>query len=56
MDYCWLANATSWPQYQSFLGTQNWTMVQHLPTDCGGINVDFDAMNAKMRDVGQFRP
>jgi len=56
VDYCWLANATGWPGYTSFYNSKNWTMTQGLPKDCGGINVDFDVVNANMRDIGAFRP
>jgi hypothetical protein len=56
VDFCWLSNAKGWPQYQAFLATNQWTMVQHLPQDCGGKNVDFNVVNADLRDLGAFRP
>lgn len=56
VDYCWLANAQSWPNYQDSLSTDNWVLLQKLPQDCGGKNVDFDVMNSRARDFGQFRP
>lgn len=56
VDFCWLANATSWPSYSSVVATDNWVLRQKLPSDCGGKNVDFDVMNTKTRDMGQFRP
>ncbi|MGZ3649857.1 MAG: glycoside hydrolase domain-containing protein [Bdellovibrionota bacterium] len=56
IDHCWLANATSWPGYSSFLATNTWAMKQGLPRDCGGKNVDFDVANPAIRDLGQFRP
>jgi hypothetical protein len=55
-DFCWLSNATGWPGYQAFQATKQWTMVQKLPTNCGGKNVDFNIVNAEMRDIGAFRP
>jgi hypothetical protein len=56
VDYCWLANAKGWPNYGAVLASDDWVMLQKLPQDCGGKNVDFDAMNSKARDIGQFRP
>jgi hypothetical protein len=56
VDLCWLANATAWPGYREFLDGRSWTMVQRLPTDCGGKNVDFNVVNSSLRDLGQFRP
>ncbi len=55
-DFCWLANATGWPGYAAFKATKDWTMVQTLPRNCGGKNVDFNLVNAELRDLGQFRP
>lgn len=55
-DYCWLANATGWTGYSTFKATNRWTMVQKLPTDCGGKNVDFDEVNPSMREIGAWRP
>lgn len=55
-DYCWLANATGWTGYATFKATNRWTMVQKLPTDCGGKEVDFNVVNTAMRDIGSWRP
>jgi hypothetical protein len=56
VDYCWLANAKSWPNYSTVLATDDWVLSQKLPQNCGGKNVDFDVMNTRARDLGQFRP
>ncbi|HEY8279393.1 MAG TPA: glycoside hydrolase domain-containing protein [Bdellovibrionota bacterium] len=56
VDYCWLANAKGWPGYSSFYATNKWTMVQKVPQDCGGKNVDFNVVNPQIPDLGQFRP
>ena len=32
VDYCWLANATAWPGYQSFEASKRWILKQHLTT------------------------
>lgn len=55
-DYCWLANATGWTGYSTFKATNRWTMVQTLPKNCGGKNVDFNTVNTAMRDIGSWRP
>ena len=55
-DYCWLANATSWPGYADFEATKRWVLKQHLPTrkaNCFGVEVDLNSGNA---DFGQWRP
>jgi len=56
-DYCWLANATSWPGYADFEATKRWVLKQHLPTrkaQCFGVEVDLNSSNAV--DFGQWRP
>src|SRR5262249_2660968 len=59
VDYCWLANATSWPGYVEFEATQRWVLKQHLPTqkaNCFGVEVDLNSSNAAGADFGQWRP
>ena len=59
VDYCWLANATSWPGYVDFEATKRWVLKQHLPTrkgDCFGVEVDLTPGNAATVDFGQWRP
>jgi hypothetical protein len=58
-DYCWLANATSWPGYVDFEATKRWVLKQHLPTrkgDCFGVEVDLNSGNAATADFGQWQP
>jgi len=57
--YCWLANATGWPGYQSFEAKRTWVLKQHLPTrkaDCFGMEVDLNSGNGSGRDFGQWKP
>jgi hypothetical protein len=59
VDYCWLANATSWPGYVDFEATKKWVLKQHLPTrkaDCFGVEVDLNSGNATNVNFGQWRP
>jgi len=59
VDYCWLANATSWPGYVEFEATQRWVLKQHLPTpkaNCFGVEVDLNSGNAAASDFGQWKP
>ena len=59
VDYCWLANATSWPGYVDFEASKRWVLKQHLPTrkaDCFGVEVDLNSGNAAAVDFGQWRP
>jgi Rv2525c-like, glycoside hydrolase-like domain len=53
---CWLANAKSWPGYNAYYNTMNWSLVQLVPADldCGGQEVDFNLTNGKDVDHGQF--
>ncbi|ESZ78665.1 glycoside hydrolase domain-containing protein [Mesorhizobium sp. L103C105A0] len=53
VDLCWLANATSWPEFRPAQQSGKWALLQTLPEDCGGINVDFDVIG-KNSDYGQF--
>ena len=59
VDYCWLANATSWPGYADFEATKRWVLKQHLPTrraNCFGVEVDLNSGNAAAVDFGQWKP
>ncbi|MGZ8368277.1 MAG: glycoside hydrolase domain-containing protein, partial [Rhodoplanes sp.] len=51
-ELCWLANAKSWPDYDAYFETMEWSLVQLLPADCGGRNVDFNL--TRRVDYGQF--
>lgn len=53
-EFCWLANAKSWPEYDKYFASKKWRLVQTLPQDCGGRNVDFDFTNGTDTDFGQF--
>jgi hypothetical protein len=56
---CWLANATSWPGYDTFEPTKRWVLKQHLPTkksDCFGTEVDLNSGNGASDDFGQWKP
>jgi hypothetical protein len=55
IDYCWLANARSWPGYGKSDDGKMWALKQTLPEDCAGINVDFDVVNSSNVNFGQFR-
>lgn len=51
-ELCWLSNAKGWPGYQAYFETMEWSLVQLLPADCGGRNVDFNLTSRA--DYGQF--
>jgi hypothetical protein len=54
---CWLANATSWPEYEAFERTNRWSLKQSLPTKrCFGEEVDLNVVNPRSSDFGQWRP
>jgi hypothetical protein len=54
IDICWLANARSWPGYDSFQRSGKWALQQFLPENCGGKNVDFNVVNKNAHDYGDF--
>jgi hypothetical protein len=55
--YCWLANATSWPEYESFEKTKRWSLKQFLPTrPCFGEEVNLNVVNTRLHNFGQWRP
>lgn len=55
--YCWLANATSWPEYDLFEKTKRWNLKQLLPTKgCFGEEVDLNIVNTRSGAFGQWRP
>jgi hypothetical protein len=59
VQFCWLANATSWPGYAQFESTRKWVLKQHLPTrkaDCFGVEVDLNSGNGSTDDFGQWKP
>lgn len=53
---CWLAGVRSWPDYTSTIASGGWALRQGTQVLCGGIYVDFDQVNAKLPDIGQFKP
>lgn len=55
-ELCWLANAKSWPGYNDYYRNGQWRLVQLLPVDCGGRNVDFNLSSGRDVDYGQFPP
>jgi hypothetical protein len=51
---CWLAAATSWPGYSSFLESDKWSLKQFPTTsDCFGLSVD---LNIGKKQFGQWTP
>jgi hypothetical protein len=53
-ELCWLASAKWWPQYNDYYNTGKWKLLQMLPVECGGRNVDFNLSNTADPDYGQF--
>jgi hypothetical protein len=60
VDYCWLANATSWPAYQRFEASKRWVLKQHMTTrkaDCFGVEVDLNSSTgSQAAEFGQWKP
>jgi Domain of unknown function (DUF1906) len=55
--YCWLANATSWPEYDVFERSGRWSLKQLLPSKrCFGEEVDLDIVNPNLQNFGQWMP
>jgi len=56
-SFCWLANATSWPNYYVFLKSDRWSLRQLLPTkDCFGEEVDLNIVSNNVSNFGQWKP
>jgi len=58
-EYCWLANATSWPGYQRFEASKRWVLKQYPPTrkaNCFGVEVDLNSAPDSPVDFGQWAP
>jgi hypothetical protein len=53
--HCWLANAMSWPLYDDFALSEKWSLIQFMPGDCGGRNVDFNMVNKNIDFSWAFR-
>jgi hypothetical protein len=53
---CWLAGVRSWPGTSQAIAAGDWALRQRSQVLCGGVYVDFDQVNAKAPDVGQFKP
>jgi hypothetical protein len=62
VDYCWLAQSTGWPGYDSFLQSKKWSLLQKEPTYCrkwklysgGPVSFDFNKVNPAVPDFGQW--
>jgi hypothetical protein len=57
--YCWLANATSWPEYSAYEASKQWALKQLLTTkasECFGFAADLSLSNAPDSRYGQWEP
>ncbi len=62
VDYCWLAQSTGWPGYDSFLKDKKWSLLQKEPSYCrkwklysgGPVSFDFNKVNPAISDFGQW--
>ena len=54
-DYCWLANARAWPNYDTYRASGRWVMRQLNPGKCGDREVDFNFVPENAAYFGQFR-
>ena len=53
-ELCWLGAPTSWPDYHGYYQTRKWGLAQLRTSQCGGRSVDFDMVNDRVADYGQF--
>jgi len=49
--YAWLAQSTGWQDYQNFLQSNRWSLLQGMPADVGELNCDPNTSNG---DFGDF--
>lgn len=57
--YCWLANASKWPEYKTFEESGRWALKQYLttkPDACFGFNADLSKRNPIAGKYGQWKP
>jgi len=54
--YCWLAGATSWPEYDGFKQSDRWSLLQSVETECFGKKVELNRVNPRFRNFGQWKP
>lgn len=55
-DLAWLAQATGWAEFGSFLDSGAWALKQNLPAVVCGIDCDPDETNPQISDLGAFVP
>ena len=53
-ELCWLGAPTSWPDYHAYYQARRWGLAQLRTSQCGGRSVDFNLVNDRVADYGQF--
>ncbi len=51
---CWLSNAKAWPGYANYFRKREWHMAQTREGVCAGHPVDFNIVNSRFANYGQF--
>lgn len=52
VDYTWVSQSSGFSGTAAYTAANKWNLLQALPRDCGGINVDFDKVNG---DIGAWK-
>lgn len=55
IDLAWLSMSTGFRHSKDFAESKRWHLKQTLDRDCGGINIDFDYVNDKFPNFGQWK-
>lgn len=53
VDFTWVSQSTGFSGTKAYTASNAWNLLQAMPKDCGGINVDFDKVNGV--DFGQWK-
>ena len=54
VDYTWVSQSTGFAGTKAYTASKAWALLQGMPKDCGGLNVDFDQVG--VADFGQWKP
>lgn len=54
VEYAWISQSTGFKGSKDFYESGRWSLKQEMPSDCGGINVDFNIVNPEKPNFGQW--
>lgn len=55
IDYAWISQSRGFKGTKEFFASGRWSLKQEMPSDFGGLNVDFNQVNPNKPEFGQWQ-